>query len=197
MESTHLHAFYETAQAVVSRRLQDEIPQHYYYHCMRHTTDVIEQSQVIGRAEGLSEHELAMVRIAALFHDTGFLVQRAQHEAAGCEILRGFEGINTINEAELGTIFGCIMATKIPQSPHSKIEQVLCDADLDYLGRKDYDEIADLLYKEMVGCGELSSPEQWRELQINFLTKHRYHTHYSQTQRELTKQERLKIITHS
>ncbi|MEN9348133.1 MAG: hypothetical protein RLZZ77_1644 [Bacteroidota bacterium] len=195
MESTHLHTFYNQAHAVISRRLEEEIPAHYHYHCFRHTADVIEQSQIIGKAEGLSDTELALLRIAALFHDTGFLLQRQQHEMAGCAILRQSEGISMLSEAEIATITSCIMATKIPQSPQSKIEQVLCDADLDYLGRSDYSEIAELLFQEMLSCGEIQSKEQWKELQILFLSKHRYHTPYCQRQRESAKQERLNLIS--
>jgi len=197
MDSTHLHTFFEQAQAAISQRLQKEIPAHYHYHCLRHTADVIEQSQIIGKAEGLSEQELVLVRIAALFHDTGFLQQRKQHEAAGCAILRAFEGANVLSEKELDLISDCIMATKIPQAPPHKMAQVLCDADLDYLGRNDYEEIANLLFQEMLACGEIESKEQWKELQIAFLSKHQYHTSYSQNRRESDKQNRLKTISHS
>ena len=33
-------------------------------------------------------------------------------------------------------------ATKIPQTPLTKLEEIICDADLDYLGREDFFEIS-------------------------------------------------------
>ena len=31
------------------------------------------------------------------------------------------------------------MATKLPPKPTNKLEEIMCDADLDYLGQKRYD----------------------------------------------------------
>ena len=36
-----------------------------------------------------------------------------------------------------------ILATKVPQKPKNKLEKIICDADLDYLGREDFDNISD------------------------------------------------------
>ncbi|MCK9612757.1 MAG: hypothetical protein PHR81_00260 [Bacteroidales bacterium] len=40
------------------------------------------------------------------------------------------------------------MATKIPTKLKNKLEKLLCDADLDYLGREDYMEISNRLRRE-------------------------------------------------
>ena len=56
-------------------------------------------------------------------------------------------------------ICGMIMATKIPQSPKNYLEQILCDADLDYLGRDDFYDIGGTLFKELKTYNVLDTEE--------------------------------------
>ena len=67
----------------------------------------------------------------------------------------------------------------MPQKTSNKLEEILCDADLDYLGRDDFKIIGTALYREMVYCGEISSNEEWNQLQINFLSSFSFFTSYS------------------
>lgn len=182
-----LEEFYATVYPIITQRLVAEIPSLYAYHSIRHTLDVIEQTDAIGRAEGLTERELAATRIAALFHDTGFLVCRKDHEQASCQIFREYAKGVAFAASDIQLIEECIMSTKIPQSPIHKPSRVICDADLDYLGREDYDTISEQLFVELVGCNELLSREEWQRLQISFLSQHIYHTAHSRRWRDSAK----------
>jgi hypothetical protein len=71
------------------------------------------------------------------------------------------------------------MATRVPQQPSNLLEQIICDADLDYLGRPDFPEIAGLLKKELLEYGLVKNDHEWKSLQQTFLTKHHYHTQSS------------------
>ena len=81
-----LERFFEIQFEVIIDRLKKELDHLCEYHNARHTLDVIEQTQVIGKTENLSEKELLLLRIASLFHDTGFFFQRAKHEEKSVEI---------------------------------------------------------------------------------------------------------------
>lgn len=39
---------------------------------------------------------------------------------------------------EIEQVCDIIMATQMPQNPHNHLGQIICDADLDYLGRNDF-----------------------------------------------------------
>ena len=128
-----------------------------------------------------------------LFHDSGFITQSKNHEELSCEIVReALPDFNYTHE-EIDSICGMIMATKIPQSPTNLLEQIIADADLDYLGREDYWEISNNLFKEISFFG-IFTENDWLQLQINFLEKHRYFTHTAITTREAKKQETLGIL---
>src|SRR5688572_30635722 len=118
------------------------------YHCVNHTLDVVEQSGRIASEEGVrGERDLFLLKVAALYHDSGFLETYAEHEKKGCDIFLK-DAVNfEFTEDEKDIIQGLIMSTKIPQQPKTHMEQILCDADLDYLGRSDFFEIGDTLRK--------------------------------------------------
>ena len=86
------------------------------------------------------------------------------------------------------------MATEIPQNPVSHLEQIMCDADLDYLGRADFHEISDSLRKELVAFGKITGLKQWDTLQIPFLENHRYFTKTNQQRRQGEKEKRIEEI---
>jgi predicted metal-dependent HD superfamily phosphohydrolase len=109
----------------------------------------------------------------------GFLVQRANHEAAGVAIFMEEAADSEISESAKENIAQLILVTKIPQQPKTLLESIICDADLDYLGREDFPAIAEFLYLELKACGEMSDRQRWNELQLTFLSGHQYHTNSS------------------
>ena len=42
------------------------------------------------------------------------------------------------SENHIKIVKGLINATRVSQNPKNHLEKILCDADLDYLGRSDY-----------------------------------------------------------
>jgi predicted metal-dependent HD superfamily phosphohydrolase len=191
---TELSAFYLQHLESVLQRLKDGLHKHYYYHDVRHTLDVIEQSQAIGKLEGVTERELEILKIAALFHDTGFLKVRSGHEQASIDFFQAIGGLSSLTYEDCDIITGCIRATHMPQNPMNQLECILCDADLDYLGREDFSLIGENLFLEMSACGEMNDRFTWDNLQVKFLEAHNYHTPSNQSRRNAKKEENLKEV---
>lgn len=159
------------------------------YHCIGHTLDVVREAERIAGEEGISdERSIFLLKIAALYHDTGFLRTYAGHEAASCAIFLEDAAGFGLTEGEKETIQGLIMATRVPQQPHSLLERIICDADLDYLGRSDFVTIGDTLRREFLHYGIVKDDADWERLQLKFLENHKYHTSSSQRLREPVKQ---------
>lgn len=153
----------------------------YTYHCYEHTLDVLEQTQRIAKAEGIEDDEsYFLLQMASLYHDTGFLFIYGGHEAKGCEIAKEELPHFGVTDLQLEKICGMIMATKIPQSPKNLSEEIICDADLDYLGRDDFEPISNQLYKEFLEIGFVKNYDDWMQKQINFFESHHYFTKSSQ-----------------
>lgn len=186
--------FYDRVLDHMCERLIKEIPSHYSYHSLRHTLDVIEQCILIAKGESLSEEEIDTLKIAALFHDSGYIRARKEHEQHSAQIFTEYAQRYELSPKAQELVRNCILATRIPQSPKTLLEKVLCDADLDYLGREDFMEIGESLFQEMHACSEIPNRESWNILQIKFLSTVCYHTSYSQKTRTQQLQQNLEHV---
>ena len=146
------------------------------------------------QSENLSEEEIKLLRIAILYHDAGFTAKYKDHEDKGCEMVRKNLPAYGYNHKEIETVCGMIAATKIPQTPHNLLEKIICDADLDYLGRNDFHKISNSLFEEMKIYNHLHDEKEWNRIQKKFLEKHHYFTEFGKKNREHKKQEYLKEI---
>ena len=79
------------------------------------------------------------------------------------------------------------MKTKLPQNPVTHLEEILCDADLDHLGREDFDDIGKKLYEEWLATGKHISEKEWNDIQIKFLSTHSYWTASARAKRDQLK----------
>lgn len=184
----------QTVHNTIIRKLKDELPLHLSYHSVSHVQDVIAAAIEIAQQESVTGDDLILLRTAALFHDTGFLFGSKDHEERSCAIAQEHLPEHGYDQAQIDVIKGMIMATKIPQRPQNHLEQILADADLDYLGRDDFFTIGDKLYDELSMFGIINNERDWNLLQERFLESHSYHTRTAIRTRNAKKQENLNII---
>lgn len=185
--------FTSIKQPILSR-LENELDPRLGYHNISHTLDVLEQAEVLAKQEKLTDkHDLLLLKTAAVFHDSGFLFVYKNHEEKGCEIAS--ESLrNVFSEEDIKKVCGMIMATKIPQSPKTLLEQIICDADLDYLGRNDFEPISRTLHKEFIIFKIIPEDIIWDHVQIKFFESHHYFTGTSISKRNEKKLKHLNIL---
>ena len=185
---------YEKIKKIILQKLKENLPEHLSYHSVLHVKDVIDAVQKIAVSEGISGEDMLLLKTAALFHDTGFLYGAKDHEEKSCEIAQEYLPDYGYSDSQIQKINGMIMATKIPQSPNNHLEQIMADADLDYLGREDFFTIGDKLFEELTMFGIVNSERDWNLLQEKFLESHHFFTETAIKTRNQKKQENLDII---
>ncbi len=186
---------YRAAKQFILSKLRDELSDKLYYHGIHHTLDVLRMAAEISAGEKVGGHDLVLVKTAALFHDSGFVKDKhAGHEHEGCLIVQDALPGFGYSPEDIRTICGMIMATKIPQSPTNLLEQIICDADLDYLGREDFYRIGDSLFEELQAYHLIRDEQDWNRLQVSFLTAHKFHTGTNKLLREPVKQQYLEEL---
>lgn len=162
------------------------------YHNIHHTMDVVRQVQRIAEAEGIvNKEELYLLKVAALYHDCGFLFIYDGHEEISCDLARQDLPSFGVDQPQIDRICELIMATKVPQRPNNLLEQIICDADLDYLGQDEFQTISDGLRQEFLEFGIIESNEEWYARQLKFLEKHQYFTDSSRQFRNPVKCKHL------
>ncbi len=182
---------YQEVKELMIERLSNDLPDELHYHGVHHTLDVLNVCAERAGQVKLTENDKTLLCTAAIFHDCGFLNELNEHEKAGVEIARKVLPDFGYEATDIDCIVGMIMATKIPQSPKTKLERIICDADLDYLGRDDFYSIGKTLFEELKQLGYVDDEKNWDMLQIDFLRGHEYHTDFSIQYREPEKQRRL------
>ena len=166
----------ETTEAFVSRIL-GELSDDYKYHDRSHTFEVRDACVTIGKAMDLSSTEMEIIELAALFHDTGFLKTYNGHEYASQEIAREFLEKQDYPPPKLEQVLACIEATIPTIQARNTMEEVIRDADLVHVSRKDYlDSLADLRYEWSLFLNRRFGEEEWFELNADFLKTHQFNT---------------------
>jgi uncharacterized protein len=161
---------------LILNKLKNELSPNLFYHSIHHTLDVYHSAESIAKEEGITDSDLKLLLVAAIYHDAGYLIQNNNHEQLSCEIARQYLPQFHYTEEDINLICGIIMATKIPQRPKSHLEEIICDADLNYLGRTDFISIQEKLYEEMLAFGYIENKREWNKVQVNFMKNHHYFT---------------------
>lgn len=164
------------------------------YHGIHHTMDVLKVTNEYIKRTKISGDDAKLLRIGALLHDFGFTETYKNHEEKGCEIAQEIMPRYGFEQKHIDVVKGMIMATKVPQQPKTELEKIICDADLDYLGRMDFDPISSSLFKELKNHKILSDLNEWNKLQVTFLEGHNYHTDFAVRNRQPIKEMRIAAI---
>ena len=181
-------------QEIILDRLEKELPDYLHYHNVKHTVDVVTEVELIGWAEGCSDEEILMLKTAALFHDAGHITDYDNHEFHGAALAREMLPEFGYSERQINIIGDIIMATRLPPKPQNLLEEIICDADLDYLGRSDFIPVSNTLYDELKAQNKIGSLNEWNKLQVKFISNHQYFTNTARSLREVNKQKQIERI---
>ena len=175
-------------------KLLRELPENLFFHNSEHTSHVYAQVELLGRGEKVSEEELLILRTAALLHDTGYIDRMDDHESRSVEYAREILPLYRYKDEQIDRVCDLIMATRMPPKPENLLEQILCDANLDHMGRVDFLIQSDKLFQEYRIRQKIKTKKDWNQFQINFLETHDFYTEIGNKMREVTKEKQIENI---
>ncbi len=181
-------------QEMILDKLEKELPPYLFYHNFKHTIDVINQAELIGYGEGVDDESILLLKTAALFHDAGHIISYDEHEYNGTQLAKEYLPKYRYTQDQIDKICDLIMATKLPPNPKNLLENIMCDSDLDYLGRSDFIPVSNTLYKELKEQNKIGSLNDWNKLQVKFLSNHQFFTKTALNLREVNKQMQVERI---
>ena len=194
-QSSNKKPDFEGAQAYALGRLERELSPKLIYHSLAHTRDgVVAASERLASMENVDGEALVLLLTAAYFHDIGFVVQCDNHEEAGCSIAEEALPEFRYSSDQILAIKRMILATRLPQKPETRLEEILADADLDVLGRDDFLVRSLELRMEREAFGSPTTEAEWYEIQLHFLQTHRYWTKSAQLLRDYKKEENISLL---
>lgn len=181
------------ARQYVTELFTHQVKPGFVFHNLDHTEGVADACSQMADFYRLSDDDRFVLMLSAWFHDTGYSSGHAEgHEDVSTQIATQFLHSQGVDDAAIQRVGSCIQATRMPQSPLSQIEKILCDADLMHLATDDFKAMSQLLKQERENLlGDKISKKDWRRGNIKFLEDHRYFTEYGQDQLEPKKHENL------
>ncbi len=171
--------------------LRTRLPKELYYHGFDHTLNVLKTCNAYIKREKVEKRNAKLLRIGVILHDIGFTISNVEHEETGKDLANDLMQSYGFSQNDIQSVQGMILATRIPQSPKNQLEKIICDCDLDYLGRADFYTISDHLYKELRASSKVETKSEWNKIQIKFLQNHRYHTDFAIKYRQPEKEKRI------
>ncbi len=181
-------------QEIILDKLERELPEFLFYHNVKHTVDVVTEVELIGWAEGCSDEEILLLKTAALFHDAGHTVSYDDHEYQSTLMAQEMLPAYGYSDEQIKRICEIIMSTKLPPRPSNILEQIICDADLDYLGRSDFIPVSNTLFEEMKAQDKITNLNDWNKMQVKFISGHQYFTATARSLREVNKKLQIERI---
>lgn len=185
---------YREVENHVFRVLATELDDQLYYHDLKHTADVIRAAERLCYLEKVNFNDSTLIKTAALFHDIGFTRQYMENEDIAAEIAQEILPHYEYTKEQINIVKQIIAVTKIPHLPINHLQQIMCDADLDYLGREDFHPISENLKRELMAQNMIKTAKEWDGIQVKFFELHKYFTPSAIRIRSAKKAEHLQDI---
>ena len=174
---TSLHEVLIKVRRYATKLLAGELLSGYTFHELKHTSFVVSSCYELSIACKCSANDLASVLMAAWLHDVGYVGGRDNHEERGANMAMDFlSSVDCPFDVQV-QVQKLILSTRLPTSPISILEEIICDADLSHLGAVSYPVWELRLREELEKVdGLIYSDEMWREKNITFFRNHSYYT---------------------
>ncbi|MFZ1676142.1 MAG: Pycsar system effector family protein [Saprospiraceae bacterium] len=167
-----------SAEDHVRHIFEQKIPSDIYtYHNWVHTTQVRDEVLVLARQAGVTNGDLEMLNLAALFHDVGFSEAYSGHEERSIKIAKDFLSAHRYPQDKIDAIVQYIEVTKIDVKPQNKLESLMKDADTSSLGKSHFQIYTNSLRKELNTLqNTVLSKKDWAKTNLRFLDEHEYYS---------------------
>jgi uncharacterized protein len=153
---------------VLASELMPKLP----YHNFNHVIDVYSATQRYGAMENVPREDMFMLGTAAMLHDIIYVSGRKDNEEMSAEFAARYLPKIGYDTRQVEKVSGLILATKMPTNPQNHLEEIICDSDVDNLGRDDFFLKGEMVRIEM----GVTDDQEWYRIQLKFLESHKYYT---------------------
>lgn len=185
----------ERCRLHVRKWFAGHMPRTLLFHDLEHTLSVTRTAKALGSELKLSAADLAVLEVAALFHDTGYAHAHRGHERQGVKLALQFLERSGVGKRDRERVSGLILSTRFGSTPRSLLQRVLRDADSAKAGQVDFIEKSELLKKELeLVLRRKISDRAWLAENTSYLTQHRFHTKVAQARFGRQKALNLRVL---
>jgi uncharacterized protein len=178
---------------------RDELPDGIKYHNADHTLHptkgVVAVANNIAISENISEHARELLIAAAYFHDTGYIREYEKNEPIAARMAGRILKLIGYKPNEVEKVQKMILSTDLEREPKTHVEKIICDADLDNLGREDFVKLDGKLREGRGARGiDVSDDAKWYRGTLEIIKNHQYYTESQKKLREKGKQKNITLL---
>jgi class 3 adenylate cyclase len=178
----------------VFETILSELPPTLYFHKLEYAQRVFSQAFLLCRAEEIEQEERLLVRTAALLLFTGLTQSFNNYENRSSVIAREILPEFEYSESQIDQICNLILSTKQPFNPTNRLEKILIDAKMEFIGRPDYSTQIKLLYQELKEAGSKINGQQFKKQQLELLYNFNFYTMAAQRLREVSGADQMETL---
>ncbi|WP_337872580.1 Pycsar system effector family protein [Ignavibacterium sp.] len=176
----------------VSNLLSQEAHSKLLFHNINHALEVEENVIEIGSNLNLTTKEIILLRLAAIFHDIGWIEKQENHELRSAMIAEKYLSEIGVDDEDVKIISNLIKITDIELMPNSILDKVIRDADILHIGKKGFNKKSQLLRAEKeVLLNKSFSDLEWLKKNLEFLETNNFYTEYAKQQYENSRQKNI------
>lgn len=174
----------------------------HFYHNYEHALEVMERSIYLAKHEWIDNEDIEILALAALFHDTGFIVQYDENEIIWAKIAHNYLKTIWYESDKIHKVEKLIMATDPDyKTPENLLEKIIKDADLDNLWTDDFIRKWDLLLQELKVIKNINLDNHaWHLSALKLIENHTLYTKTQNTERKQWLEENItslkKLVQH-
>ena len=158
--------------AKVKEFARDKMPNLPYHNFDIHVEDVFEMAGRYAEMEKVDGEGTFLLGTGAYLHDVAQVVFAKDNEEQSVYLSKPFLEEIGYNTGQIEAVSGIIMATKLPTNPNTLLQKIICDADVDNLGRSDFFEKGDKLRQEF----GVEDRKAWLKQSLGFVKDHEFYT---------------------
>ncbi|WP_053978101.1 Pycsar system effector family protein [Mangrovimonas xylaniphaga] len=173
-------ALLQQAEDFVSQLFETKLSPKNFYHNIEHTCRVVEAVTQLSAKEGLNDTDAFWLKMAAWFHDTGFIEKDLGHEEVSAALAKQFLESKNVSHEDITRVEQLILATKMDKKPANALEGLIKDADCGHVASEAFFDISEKLRREEKYKKEEEITEmEWLQQNKQFMNKHRFYTDYA------------------
>ena len=175
----------QDVQDEVIEKLISDLPQNLYFHNVERVKELINLVDLYSRAEEMCDEDKLVVKTAAMLADVGYIHSYDEHEERSIEFAKDFLSRFKYNQEQIDKICSLIDISKQNRKPQNKLEEILLDAEMNYLSRADFVSLNEQLFNEQLEHGKIDTKEDWIKMQVVLLSNHKYYTQVANVLRDV------------
>jgi class 3 adenylate cyclase len=178
----------------VFEEILKELPENLHFHKLEYARKIYGQSFLLSRAEEIEQEERLLIRTAALMLFTGLTQSFNNFENRSAVIARDILPHYKYTDTQIDQICNLILSTKMPFNPNNKLEKIMIDARMEFIGRPDFTAQLKLLYQEMTEAGVKINGQQFKHQQLELLHGFDFFTVTAQRLREVSGPDQMATL---